>query len=126
MLNYLGVRKDQQVYSHCGGGIAASVPFFAAKMMLDYPKVKLYKESQLEWLRDERGLPFWTWDAPNMLRERSWVGSWGGAMVRSFGVSKLSVIDVRPVEAYRQGHVPYAVNVPAEVFRHHLVAPAKL
>ena len=42
------------------GGIAASVPFFAAKFMLDYPRVKLYKESQLEWLRDDRGLPWAT------------------------------------------------------------------
>ena len=56
MLGYLGIKPEQQVYTHCGGGIAASVPFFAAKFMLDYPKVKLYKESQLEWLRDDRGL----------------------------------------------------------------------
>jgi 3-mercaptopyruvate sulfurtransferase SseA len=48
MFTYLGIRPEQQIHSHCGGGIAASVPFFAAKFMLNYPKVKLYKESQLE------------------------------------------------------------------------------
>ena len=126
MLAYLGIRPEQQIHAHCGGGIAASVPFFAMKFMLDYPRVKLYKESQLEWLRDERGLPYWTYDAPNMLREKSWLASWGAPMLRSFGVAKLSIVDVRPAESYRQGHVPYAVNIPAAVFRDHLATPAKL
>ena len=126
MLTYLGVKPEQQIYAHCGGGIAASVPFFAAKMMLNYPNVKLYKESQLEWLRDDRGLPFWTYDAPNMQREKSWLASWGNPMLRMFGVTKMSVIDVRSAEAYQQGHVPYAVNIPADVFKRHLAAPGKL
>ena len=126
MLAYLGVKPEQQIYAHCGGGIAASVPFFAAKMMLNYPKVKLYKESQLEWLRDERGLPFWTYDAPNMQREKSWLASWNNPMLRMFGVTKMSVVDVRSVEAYQQGHVPYAVNIPADVFKRHLATPEKL
>lgn len=126
MLTYLGVRPEQQVYTHCGGGIAASVPFFAMKVMLNYPKVKLYKESQLEWLRDDRGLPFWTYAAPNMAREKGWLNGWGSQPMRNFGVARLSVIDVRSVEAYRQGHIPYAVNIPAEVFKRHLDAPEKL
>ena len=37
MLSYLGVKPEQQVYTYCGGGIAASVPFFAARFILDYP-----------------------------------------------------------------------------------------
>ncbi len=126
MLAYLGVKPERQIYSHCGGGIAASVPFFAAKVMLGYPKVKLYKESQLEWLRDDRGLPFWTYDAPNMLREKSWLNGWSSPMLRNFGVTKLNVVDVRTAEAYQLGHVPFAVNIPAEVFKRHLAAPAKL
>jgi 3-mercaptopyruvate sulfurtransferase SseA len=60
MLDYLGIKPEQQIHSHCGGGMAASVSFFAMKFMLGYPNVKLYKESQMEWLKDERGLPFWT------------------------------------------------------------------
>jgi 3-mercaptopyruvate sulfurtransferase SseA len=126
MLAYLGVRPDQQVLTHCGGGIAASVPFFAAKFMLDYPRVKLYKESQLEWLRDDRGLPFWTYDAPNMARDKTWLSGWGSPMMRSFGVAKVSVIDVRPAAAFKQAHVPFAINVPADVFKRHLATPAML
>ena len=126
MLGYLGVTPDKNVYSHCGGGIAASVPFFAAKFILDYPKVKLYKESQLEWLRDDRGLPFWTYDAPNQLREKAWLAGWGSAMLRQFNVSRVSVVDVRPAAAFKASHVPFAINVPAEVIRGHLGDPAKL
>ena len=126
MLVYLGVKPEQQVYTHCGGGIAASVPFFATKMMLSYPKVKLYKESQLEWLRDDRGLPFWTYDAPNMTREKKWLGGWSNPMLRTFGVTKLNVVDVRTAEAYQQGHVPFAVNIPADVFKRNLATPANL
>jgi thiosulfate/3-mercaptopyruvate sulfurtransferase len=33
---------------------------------------------------------------------------------------------VRPEAAFKQSHVPFAINVPAEVFRRHLDAPAKL
>ncbi len=126
MLAYLGVRPDQQVHTHCGGGIAASVPFFAMKFMLDYPKVKLYKESQLEWLRDDRGLPFWTYDAPNLTREKTWLNGWGGQMMRSFGVAKLSVVDVRPAASFKQAHVPFAINIPADVFKRYLAEPEKL
>ena len=126
MLGYLGITPDKQVHTHCGGGIAASVPFFAAKFMLDYPRVKLYKESQLEWLRDDRGLPFWTYDAPSLAREKTWLNGWGNQMMRSFNVARVSVVDVRSPEAFRQAHVPFSVNVPAEVFRKHAGSPAKL
>jgi 3-mercaptopyruvate sulfurtransferase SseA len=126
MLAYLGVKPDQNVYTHCGGGIAASVPFFAAKFMVDYPKVKLYKESQLEWLRDDRGLPFWTYDAPQLTRDKAWLNGWSNPMLRSFGVSKLSIVDVRPAPAFEQSHVPFAINIPAGVFKSHLATPAKL
>ena len=126
MLGYLGIRPEQQVYMHCGGGIAASVPFFAAKFLLDYPKVKLYKESQLEWLRDDRGLPFWTYDAPNLTREKTWLNAWGNQMMRSFGVANLSVVDVRPPASFKQAHVPFAVNVPAVLFKRYVATPAKL
>jgi len=126
MMTHLGIKPEQQVHAHCGGGIAASLPFFTTKFMLNYPKVKLYKESQLEWLRDDRGLPFWTYDAPNMLRAKDWLASWGNPMLRRFGVAKLSVVDVRPAASYRQGHVPYAVNIPADEFRRHLSSPGTL
>jgi 3-mercaptopyruvate sulfurtransferase SseA len=126
MAKYLGITPEQQVHTHCGGGIAASVPYFALQFIAGYPRVKLYKESQLEWLRDDRALPMWTYDAPFLLRDMQWLQGWGSRMMRMFGVSNLSVLDVRPAESYKQGHVPYALNVPADTFREHLANPAKL
>lgn len=126
MLDYHGVRPEQEVHTYCGGGIAASVPFFAIRFIAGYPKVKLFAESELGWLQDDRGLPFWTYAAPYLMRETDWLKSWGGPMMRMFGVSQLSVIDVRPADAYQRGRVPYAVNIPAETFRTHLGNPRRL
>ena len=125
-LTYLGVTPEQQIYSHCGGGIAAAVPFFAARVIADYPNVKVYKGSQLDWLRDERGLPFWTYDAPNQLREMASLNGWNNPMLRMFGATRMSIIDVRPAASFKQSHVPFAINVPAEEFRRNLSTPAKL
>ena len=105
---------------------AAAVPYFALKRLAGYSKVKLSIESQMGWLQDERGLPLWTYSAPAMTRDAEWLPSWGGRMMRTYGVSRLSVIDVRPAEAYAQGHVPYAVNVSADAFRAHAKDPRKL
>ena len=126
MLNYLGVKPEQQIYTYCGGGVAASVPFFALKFMLNYPKVKLYNESEIGWLRDQRELPYWTFDAPFLMRETNWLKTWGGRMMRMYGVGQVSVLDVRTPEAFNQGHVPFALNVPAQVFRTHLANPERL
>ena len=126
MATYLGIKPDQQIYSYCGGGIAATVPFFALKFIADYPQVKLYQESLLGWLQDERGLPLRTYDAPLLMRETNWLKTWSGKMMRTYDVSRVSVIDVRPADAFKQGHVPYALNVPADVFKSHLKSPEKL
>jgi 3-mercaptopyruvate sulfurtransferase SseA len=126
MLTYLGIRPEQQIYTHCGGGIAASVPFFALKFMLNYPKVALYTESQMGWLTDERELPYWTYDAPLLMRGTNWLGSWGGKMLRMYGAAQVSVIDVRPADAFSEGHVPFALNIPADVFRSNVTDPGKL
>lgn len=126
MAAYLGITPERQVYSHCGGGIAATVPYFALRFLSGYPNVKVYKESQLEWLQDERGLPFWTYDAPYLKRDGAWLNGWGSRMMRMYGVTQLSVIDIRPPDAYGQAHVPFALNVPAETFAQHLDDPRKL
>ena len=126
MLDYLGVKRGQQVLTYCGGGVAASVPYFAMKHLLGYPKVRLYVESELEWLRDDRGLPFWTYGAPYLMRETGWLKTWGGRMMRMYGVSDVSIVDVRPADAFAFGHLPFALNVPADEFRRHLASPAKL
>lgn len=126
MLSYLGVRPEQHVYTYCGGGVAASAPFFALKFIADYPKVKLYQESELGWLQDERGLPYWTYDAPLLIRETNWLKTWGGKLMRTYGVSHVSMVDVRPADAFKQGHMPFALNIPADVFRTNLRNPEKL
>ena len=126
MAGYLGIRPEQQVNSYCGGGVAATVPFFALKFVAGYPSVKVYKESQMEWLRDDRSLPTWTYSAPYLKREMGWLNGWGSAMLRMYDVANVSVVDVRPAEAYNLGHIPYALNVPGEVFGRHLAQPAKL
>jgi 3-mercaptopyruvate sulfurtransferase SseA len=126
MLTYLGVRPEQQIYTYCGGGVAASVPFFALKFVLKYPEVKLYKESEMGWLQDERQLPYWTYDAPFLLRETKWLQFWGGQMLRMYGASQVSIVDVRPPGEFKQGHVPFALSIPADMFKSNITNPGKL
>ncbi len=126
LASYFGITDDHEVLSHCGGGVAATVPFFAMKLIAGHPKVKVYMESQLEWLQDERGLPFWTYDAPFLMRDPGWLNTWGGRMMRAFDISQVSVVDVRTAEAYGLGHVPFALSVPAETFRGGLEDAARL
>lgn len=126
MLKYFGVRREQRIYTYCGGGVAASVPWFALKFILNYPQVKLYIESELGWLSDERELPYWTYDAPYLLRETRWLQAWNSQMMRMVGISRVGVLDVRPAGAFQQGHLPFALNVPAEVFRSNIGNPGKL
>lgn len=126
MLNYLNIRPEQQIYTYCGGGVAASAPFFALKFLLGYPNVKLFVESEMGWLGDERELPYWTYDAPFLMRDTKWLQWSGGQMVRTYVGARVSVVDVRPADAFNEGHVPFALNIPAETFRSHLGSPGKL
>jgi len=119
MLAHLSIRPDQEIHAHCGGGGAASVPYFALRHLAGYPKVRLSIESQMGWLRDERDLPFWTYAAPAMMRDAGWLQAWGGRRMRAFGVSRVSVVDVRTPAAYARGHVPFALSVPGDTFRNH-------
>ena len=126
MLNYLGVKPEQQIYTYCGGGIAASVPFFTLKFILNFPKVKLYSESEIGWLKDEGELPYWTYDAPFLMRETNWLKTWGGKTMRMYGVSQVSMVDVRTLVEFSEGHLPFALNIPADLFKSYLTNPAKL
>ena len=126
MRAHLGIRDDQQIHSYCGGGGAAAVPFFALRFLLKNPRVKMFPGSQMEWLQDERGLPFWTYDAPYLLRDMQWLNGWNSRMLRAYGATRMNVVDVRSPEAYKLGHVPYALNLPASLFRQHLAQPAQL
>ena len=126
MLKYVGVTPEQQIYTYCGGGVNASVPFFALKFILKYPKVKMYAGSELDWLADERGLPYWTYDAPFLMRQSSWLQWAGGSRIRMYVGSDVSIVDVRPQDAFTQGHVPFSVNVPAAAFTENFRTPEKL
>jgi 3-mercaptopyruvate sulfurtransferase SseA len=126
MLAYFNIKPEQRIYTYCGGGVAASVPFFAVKFILNHPSVKLYADSELGWLGDERGLPYWTYDAPYLMRDTEWLRFWGGRMLRSFVSSRVSIVDIRPRAAYDQGHIPFAVNIPGEVFESNLANPRKM
>jgi len=126
MASHLGLRPEQQVYTYCGGGIAAAVPFFALKLIAGYPQVKLYVGSQLDWVRDARELPLWTYAAPHLARSAPWLASWTNPMLRAYGVTKLNILDVRSAEAFASGHIPAARNVPALVFGETLRQPNAL
>jgi len=129
MLTYLGVRPEQQIYTYCGGGVAATVPFFAARFIADYPKVKVFPESELGWLSDQRQLPYWTFDAPFLMRETGWLQLWSGQMgqmIRMFLGAPVSIVDVRPAAAFNQGHIPFSLNIPTDVFKSSAANPAKL
>jgi 3-mercaptopyruvate sulfurtransferase SseA len=120
LMRYAGIRPGQVVHSHCGGGGAAAVPWFALRFIAGHERTTLYQESQREWLADERGLPFWTYARPGLLRDSAWLSGWNSSMLRFFGVVRLNLVDVRPSAAYDRDHLPYALNLPAEVFREHL------
>lgn len=126
MATYLGLVPGQVVHSHCGGGGAAAVPWFALQFMAGYPKVKMYWESHREWLRDDRGLPFWTYNSPQLQRDSAWLDGWNAPMLRAFGAAQINIVDVRSAQRYADGHIPYALNIPAEHFRKHLEQPAQL
>ena len=126
MLQHLGVRPEQQVLTYCGGGGAAAVPFFALKFLLGYPQVKLFQESQKGWLQDDRELPVWTFGAPHLTRNTDWLKAWSSPMLKAFGLSQVTAVDVRPAEAFVLGHVPLAVNLPALDLAAQAQQPARL
>jgi|GEM_PF-2913923 len=116
MLRHQGIGPDQQVLSYCGGGGAAAVPYFALRFIAGHDKVRLFQESQRGWLEDPRELPVWTYAKPELLRDADWVKAFASPMLKAFGLSKVSVVDLRPAEQYAQGHVPTALNLPAAQF----------
>jgi 3-mercaptopyruvate sulfurtransferase SseA len=126
MASNLGVRPEQQVFTYCGGGIAAAVPFFALREIAGYPQVRLYVGSQLDWVRDSRELPLWTYAAPHLARSAPWLASWTNPMLRAYGVTQLNIVDVRSAEAFAAGHIPAALNVPAAAFGEALKQPSAL
>jgi 3-mercaptopyruvate sulfurtransferase SseA len=85
--------------------------------MLNRPDVKLFTESEMGWVSDERDLPYWTYDAPFLMRDTRWLQFFGGQMIKNYGGAHVSIIDVRPADVFNAGHVPLALNIPADTFR---------
>lgn len=112
MLRHLQIRPTQRIHTHCGGGIAGSVPFFAIRFLAAYPDVRHFIESQVAYLNDPRDLPFWTYDAPYRLRDAGWLQWWGGQRTRSLGSIRVSIVDVRSPQSFARSHIPYSINLP--------------
>ena len=102
------------------------MPFFVLKFIVNYPKVKHFTDSQLGWLFDDRELPFWTFDAPFLMRDTKWLQWWGGQRTRTLGSIHVSIVDIRPPSLYDQGHVPFALNIPINVFKDKIKNPEAL
>ncbi len=114
MAAMLGMDDRTPVLTYCGGGVAATLPWFALHVLMGWPQVGVYVGSQREWLRDERGLPMWTWAEPQRLRSIEWLATWNHDTLRMTGSARLNLIDVRPAAEHARGHVPHAHNLPAE------------
>jgi 3-mercaptopyruvate sulfurtransferase SseA len=51
---------------------------------------------------------------------------WSNPMLRGFGLSAVTVLDLRPAADFEAAHLPQAVHVPMALLREHLHQPAKL
>ena len=78
------------------------------------------------WLSDERELPYWTYDAPFLARDTKWLQWTGSQRIRMYVGAQVSIVDVRPADAFNQGHVPFALNIPAAAFKSNLGSPERL
>jgi thiosulfate/3-mercaptopyruvate sulfurtransferase len=126
MAAHLGITREHTVHAHCGGGGAAAVPFVALRFIAGFERVKLYQESQMEWLRDDRGLPFWTYSDPTLMRSAEWLAGWGAPFMHMMGLARLAVIDVRPEAAYTSGHLSQAVHLGADALKQPASLPERL
>jgi 3-mercaptopyruvate sulfurtransferase SseA len=114
MATMLGMDEQTPVLTYCGGGVAATLPWFALHVLMGWQQVGVHVGSQREWLRDERGLPLWQWVEPQRLRTIDWLATWNDDMLRLTGTARLGVIDVRPAAEHALGHVPHARSLPAD------------
>jgi 3-mercaptopyruvate sulfurtransferase SseA len=57
------------------------------------------------------------------MRDTKWLQFFSGQMIRTYGGAHLSIVDVRPADAFNAGHVPFAANIPGEVFRTSVSSP---
>lgn len=126
ILAFHGITPDKKLYVQCGGGIAASMPFFAANFIAELPNVKLYRGSLIAWEYDHRTLPLWQYDTPFRVRDSAWLNLWAGLRNRTLGTVHTSLIDIRPAEEYAKGHPPFAINIPYDEWVQSVNDPKKI
>lgn len=115
MFQALGVTPDKEIIVYCGGNPAASSLYFTLRHVLGYPNVRFYLDSLIGWLSDPRDLPVHTYANENILRDVEWVRWFAGERIQYLvRDSKVRTVDVRSRQKYKEGHVPYAVNIPVQ------------
>jgi thiosulfate/3-mercaptopyruvate sulfurtransferase len=108
-----GILPEKEVIVYCGGNPASTSAYFTLRHVLGYSDVKVYYDATTGWLNDPRDLPMHTYQNQHLLRDAFWVHWWAGKriqyLLRDPGVI---VVDVRPEDKYKAGHIAYSVNIP--------------
>lgn len=109
----LGILPEKEIIVYCGGKPASTSDYFTLRYVLNYPNVKVYPGALTAWLNDPRDLPMHTYWNQHLIRDALWVRWWAGEriqyLLRDPGTI---VVDVRPEDKYKAGHIAYSVNIP--------------
>jgi 3-mercaptopyruvate sulfurtransferase SseA len=115
ILDTVGITPDKTVITYCGGGPLSACMYFTFKYVLDYPDVRNYAGSYLDWITDPRDLPVNLYGNDHWLRDTAWMRWWvGERMQRLMPVSPALAVDVRSLADYESGHIPWSVNIPMD------------
>ena len=60
------------------------------------------------------------------MKETNWMKTWGGNMMGMYGISQVSIIDVRPEEEFKEGHIPFVLNTSFDEFKNNINNPEKI
>ncbi len=116
MYAHQGVKPSDPSISYCGGGVAASVPWFAAHALLGQSQAKLYKSSLMEYMRDDRQLPLWTYGDESLRRNAQFVSAWTSPNFSVRRQGQVKAIDVRSAADFARGHVAASLSMPADAW----------
>lgn len=111
-----GVTPEHTVITYCNHNMHAAVNYFALRYIAGFRDVRMYMESAVGWCSDPRDLPMITYGNPKVLKETKWVFYWGVQAPPIMNETKIRIVDVRPVKAYNERHIPFAFNLPIENF----------
>ncbi len=92
-----GVAADNDIYVFCNTGTISTQPYFALTQILGYESVQNFDASMTGWAAD-----------PLLPVERD------TKLLNAAALNELDdvvLVDVRPAEAYDEGHIPGAVNL---------------